>query len=116
MVIHFDGDLIKAAYISGPTHNYLGLALYCSPAADDWPLIAADADTQGNAPQQPASIRAAISDGLRRANAALATQYAVSRAEYLRSDSIQPEIYARLAEAIVRAADAASHCSPQGRA
>ena len=108
MRINFDGEMFRASRITGPKHNYLGMVVLSVAGADDWPLIE---HAHGNEPRslESSDIRAWISEGVRKANEALGTDYGIGRAEYVISDSSDPAIYRAMAENIVLKA----HSSPK---
>ncbi|MEQ1489131.1 MAG: hypothetical protein ABL932_01135 [Terricaulis sp.] len=91
MRVRFDGTMFTGTHITGPTHNYLGVVVSASPS-DDWPL--AEVNLHPNEPRrlQIGEVREWITDGVRRANDALGTNYGVASAQFVISDSHYPDI------------------------
>lgn len=102
MNVTVDGNLYKIARITGPSHNYLALevdhdnrsdivveALVLDPS--ERPLVAADV------------VKSQVLDALAEFNATHETTYAVRRAQFVVSDTLQPaDIYQRLATEVLQ--------------
>jgi hypothetical protein len=102
MQIAFDGKQFYGSYITGPTHNYLGLTLVPDLEAD-WSLEekSRSGETRSLSPED---VREWISDGVAQGNAAVAANFGVARGEYVISDSVRPTVYAHIAKSMVAAA------------
>jgi len=101
-----DGDLYKGSYITGPTHNFLGLQLAEGDAPDDFEVIVLPARggcTHGSE-LTPDVVQPWINAGIERANQSLGTTYHPVRAEIVANDTHSRGAYEILAMRIVCAA------------
>jgi hypothetical protein len=102
MQYRFDGEFHRLSRVTGPTHNFLALAL--SDAA--WggapsvePLDVGD----GGAPRlESGEVARAVCDGVADANREFGCDYAARRIQFVPSDSPPAAVYRHLAREIVR--------------
>lgn len=94
------GNIFKIAYVSGPTHNFLGLE-FCDQDGEEVVIESLIINPKEPVILQPYSVRSAVMEGLAQANDELATQFYIRRIQYVVSDSPPVEIYANLARQII---------------
>ena len=95
-----DGEVFKVVKISGPTHNFLGLAF---GGQDGTPI---DVDVMDIKPDEPkrleaSEVEAEVCHGIAAANEAFGTAYRVNRIQFVPSDSPPVEIYRELAMKLI---------------
>ena len=101
MQFSFDGEIYKVARITGPAHNYLGLA-FMPPGTNGTVQV----EPIALKPDEPVRLRAdevrdSVMKGIDEANAELGTSYRPSRIQFVLGDSRPAEIYRMLARRIV---------------
>lgn len=106
MRIAFDGKQFRGSYVTGPTHNYLGLTLVLGADAD-W-VLEEKAMAGEDRILNPSEVRVWVSDGVAQGNAEFAESFGIARGEYVISDSVAPAIYRHIAKTMVRAAHEAT--------
>ena len=95
-----EGGLFKVVRVTGPTHNYLGLAFRDQEDAE------VEIDVMDIRPGEPTrlkadEVKAEVLAGVDAANRSLGTSYRVRRIQFVRSDSPPVEIYRHLAVKLV---------------
>jgi hypothetical protein len=108
MQFHTDGNIFKVVHVTGPTHNYLGLAFTKNNEevrANVEPLV-----LNANEPTRLDSyeVERWVMQGVEKANHELATTYRVKTIQFVVSDSPPAEIYAQLAQCIIERMHASS--------
>jgi len=104
MRITFNGSIFQATHVTGPTHNYLGLALRSDAAPADFEVRLLSHQPGEAAKLRADEVKAWILEGIGIANEQLGTGYWPAYAEFVASDSHCPHVYAELARRIVLAA------------
>lgn len=100
MRFHRDGDLFVVTRVTGPTHNYLGIALDGEPGALI-EVVPAPADGGALAGLDPAEVAALVRDGVDAANSSLGTAYHLRTVAFVPSDSGPVAIYRDLAVVLI---------------
>ena len=99
------GQMYKVARITGPQHNFLGLALTeeAAPSLTVERLQVAEAVTPTHVLDEP-QLLAAVHQGLADANQQLGTHFRVATVQYVVTDTPEVAVYTLLARTIVEAA------------
>jgi hypothetical protein len=98
----FDGEIYKVVRITGPTHNFLGLAFMqagVNGTVRVEPIVLK--------PGEPVRLRAdevrdKVMEGISEGNAELGTSYRASRIQFVPGDTGPVDIYRMLARRIVQ--------------
>jgi hypothetical protein len=100
-----DGNVYKLARITGPKHNFLGLALSGAEVpsltierlqVDDGGVYAGTLDEQ--------QFVEAVRQGVMEANQKFGTHFYITKLQYVVTDTPDPSVYSLLAQKIVEAA------------
>lgn len=99
------GQLYKVARITGPQHNFLGLALTegAGPALTVERLQVGEAVTPPGRLDEP-QLLAAVQQGIADANQQLGTHFRAATVQYVLTDTPEIAVYTTLARTIVEAA------------
>jgi hypothetical protein len=97
-----DGDLFRAFWITGPTHNLLRLA-FAKSGSVNAEIIVADLRSNEQVPNRVSATQVEqwVNEAIQQFNAENGSQIAISRIEFCRDDSPQREIYHHLVKLIV---------------
>lgn len=103
MQFNFNNGIYRVVRITGPTHNFLGLAFW-TPQEKEGDAVSVEPLTIK--PNEPVrldaeDVREEVLEGVREANAQLRANYRPSRIQFVPSDSRPAEIYRMLARRIV---------------
>lgn len=102
MDVIFDDELYKIARTTGPTHNFLALALDEVGGRDVVPeaLVLNDSDDVRVTPDM---VKNQVMNAVAEFNAGFETTYGVNRIQFVVSDTLQPaDIYKQLALEVLR--------------
>jgi hypothetical protein len=102
MNVIFDNGLYKIARTTGPTHNFLALALDAAGGRDAVPeaLVLNDSERVRVTAEL---VKNQVIDALAEFNARFDTTYGVTRIQFVPSDTLQPaDIYKHLALEVLR--------------
>jgi len=101
MQFNFDGELYKVVRITGPTHNYLGLAFM--PPGTSGIVRVEPITLKPDEPVRlrPDEVREKVLEGISEANSELGTSYRPSRIQFVIGDSRPAEIYRMRARRII---------------
>jgi hypothetical protein len=97
MQFHSDGLIFKVVRITGPTHNFLGLAFENESRGIELLTLNSSEVVRLHVDD----VQKAVMEGVEQANNELGTNYRPSRIQFVVSDSPPAEIYRMLAYRIV---------------
>jgi len=97
-----DGEIYKVVRITGPTHNFLGLA-FMQPKTNGIVSVEPITMNAGEIVRLRADeVREQVMEGIKEANAELGANYHPRRIQFVPSDSTPVEIYRMLAKRIIQ--------------
>jgi hypothetical protein len=100
MQFYSDGQTFKVAYITGPTHNFLGLA-FQSEFNDSVSIESLTVNSGEPVRLSIDDVQKAVMEGIDEANNDLGVNYCPSRIQFVASDSPPAGIYRMLAKRII---------------
>ena len=97
--------MFRGSHITGPTHNSLGMCVRKALDQADFDVVVLPpvGTCRHHAGLNADEVKAWISEGVKRANHEVGTEYLVEYAEIVENDSPRPEVYTELARRIVLA-------------
>ena len=99
------GQLYTVARITGPQHNFLGLALTEAPVSSlTVERLQVEEDAPPPCPLDETQLLAAVQRGIAEANQQYGTHFRAATVQYVRTDTPEVTVYTLLAHTIVEAA------------